>query len=467
MRIGVIDIGYNAIRAAAYEDNRISSREIFNNKFKNDVFSLLANEDLDIKHQTYLSIEYILNIFRNLNVEKIKCVATAVLRNHDRAEEFLAYIKDNYNLDIEIISGEREAHLTAVGMISGIPQADGIAADLGGGSLELAEIHVSRVRSEVGRAISLELGTKVIAEKNLGNLDTLIDLIEEEYGNQQYKNLYFIGGALRFICRFYIDIYKYPLRTLHNLSIPQEECLEFLDEIINSKIFKNKIRRKEVNQNAILVAKAMIEVFDPENIIISTYGLKEGVKYEMLSEEQKQRDIILLKLANTFNYSVDQSIVENYIDILKPLVTEDVAEYSKLLQYSLIILSSKFCYDQTVYPGALVENILTSEIQFTHQERIKLALIIIYSTNFKVDAQTLRISKYLLSKKDNIQCQIIGYFIKICTEIDGPEFNKPSFNISQKGHYLEVETESMLPRPIFEKVCEKLKSIAFALRAQV
>lgn len=461
MRIGIIDIGYNAIRAAAYEDDTIGAREIFNNKFKNDVFNLLAHQELNIKHQTYLSIEYILNVFRNLKVKRIRCVATAVLRNHDRAEEFLKYIKNTYDLEIEIISGEREAYLTASGIINGIPEADGIVADLGGGSLELAEVQDKKV----GTSVSLELGTKVIAGKKLGQLDTLIDIIQDGYGDKQYKNLYLIGGALRFIFRFYIDIYKYPLRTLHNLSIPQDECLQFLNEVSNPKFLKTKIKKREVNQNAILIAKAMIEVFNPDNIIVSIYGLKEGVRYEMLSDEQKNKNVILMKLSNSFNCLIDQKIIENYTKMLHPLLGDNIEDCLKLMQYSLIILSNKFSYDQTVPPSAMVEKILTSEIQFTHKERIQLALIVFYTTNFKVDLQTLKISKYLLSKKENVLCQIIGNFIRICIEIDGHEFNKPSFIICQKGNFLEVDTGSMLPRPIFEKVCEKLKSIAFCLRS--
>lgn len=462
MRVGVIDIGYNAIRAAAYENDTISAREIFNNKFKNDIFSLLAGQDLNVKHQTYLSIEYILRIFRNLNVKIIKCVATAVLRNHKRAGEFLAHVKEHYDIEIEVVSGEQEAYLTATGVMSGIPAADGIAADLGGGSLELVEV----CNGAVGRTVSLELGTKIISGRKIGNLETLIEIIREGYGDQQYKNLYFVGGALRFICRLYIEMYKYPLKTLHNLAITQKECLKFLDDVYNTKIAKNKMKRKELNKNAILIAKAMIELFNPENIVISTYGLKEGVRYEMLSDEQKQQNIILAKLANTFNCVIEQSIVDSYLAIFKPLFknVQYIDECAKLMQYSMIISSSKFCYDQTVPPLMLAENILTSEIQFTHKERAKLALIIFYITNFKVEPHILKISRCLLTKKENILCQIIGNFIRICLEIDGPEFKQPSFSVSQQGSYLEVKTDYMLPRPIFDKACEKLKSIAFCLR---
>ena len=68
MRLGIIDIGYNAIRAVVHESNTIGSPEIFNNKFKNDILTLLMQEELDIKHQAYLSINYIHLSKSNLEV---------------------------------------------------------------------------------------------------------------------------------------------------------------------------------------------------------------------------------------------------------------------------------------------------------------------------------------------------------------------------------------------------------------
>lgn len=460
MRIGVIDIGYNAIRAVVYDNDKICAREIFNNKFKNDLLSLLASPELEIKHQTYLSISYILSVFKNLGVESTRCVATAVLRNHKRSTEFCQYINENFDIDIEIITGEQEAYLTARGLLCGIPEANGIVADLGGGSLELAVVSNRQIES----TSSLELGTKVIANKQLGNEDKLTDLIAECYGEEHFENLYMIGGALRFICRFYIELYKYPLKNLHNLAIPREEFLNFLDDLSTPRFTKTKNGKRRINHNAILVARALINVFQPNCIIVSTHGLKEGVRYEMLSTEEKNKDILLMKLKRTFRSQIEIEDTKQYTELLRPILGYEVDRHERLLQYAQIIVPSKFGYDQTIPPKAVIENILTSEIQFTHIERIKLALIIFYTTNFKIDPQLLKISKYLLSKDESIYCQILGHFIKICIDVDGPEFHSPSFVIIENDTYLEIETKSMLPRPIFDKVCERLKLIAFCLR---
>ena len=55
---------------------------------------------------------------------------------------------------IELLSGERESQLAALGVISGFHKPDGFVGDLGGGSLELADVQGSRI----GKRVSLPLG---------------------------------------------------------------------------------------------------------------------------------------------------------------------------------------------------------------------------------------------------------------------------------------------------------------------
>jgi exopolyphosphatase/guanosine-5'-triphosphate,3'-diphosphate pyrophosphatase len=63
MRSAIIDIGSNALRAVVYESGEIGAPEIFNDKFKSDVINLLKLDNLEVKHQTYLSLQYLVHIF--------------------------------------------------------------------------------------------------------------------------------------------------------------------------------------------------------------------------------------------------------------------------------------------------------------------------------------------------------------------------------------------------------------------
>ena len=453
-----MDIGYNAIRAAIYENDSIGAPEIFNSKFKNDILSLLTQEDFDIKHQTYLSIQYLLHIFKQLDVTNIKCVATAVLREHPKAKDFIKFIKNKYNFDIEVISGTEEARLTALGLVAGIRHSNGIAADLGGGSLELVEVS----NTEIGKLQSLKLGTKVISSKNISNQQTITEIIKNEYGEYNYDNLYLIGGALRFIGRLYIDFMNYPMKNLHNLEIPTEDFVYHLNTIkSSSERTKNKIGKRRINNNAILVAKSMIFVFKPKNIVISTYGLKEGVRLKSISNYPKEQDIVIEKVKYTCNYHNAKTDFDSYVSIIFTLISNE-AEISEIMQLSIMLLKLKHKFDKTLHPTAISEFILDSEIPFTHKNRIKLALVLVYSSNFKPRQELIKISKKIISRQEYNNCQIIGNFLCIAEEIDGPVFIKPSFSIRIQNHFLEIVSKEILPRPIFEKICNRLKSIAYS-----
>ena len=65
-------------------------------------------EELDIKHHAYLSINYILHIFSSLQVTEIKCVATAVLRDHPRSKVFIEFIKEKFTIPLKLFQMKRK-----------------------------------------------------------------------------------------------------------------------------------------------------------------------------------------------------------------------------------------------------------------------------------------------------------------------------------------------------------------------
>lgn len=462
MRVGVIDIGYNAIRAAVYENDKITGREIFNNKFKNDLLNLLSNEDLDIKHHFYTCFEYILHIFKNLEVGKYRVVATAILRDNDRSDEFINYIKEKYNVEIELLTGEKEAELSAKGLMLGVNNVDGFAVDLGGGSLEIIEIR----NNEIIQTHSLELGTKIIARNRYDDVDLLIEMISnyldksESYDkNFICDNLYFIGGSLRFIMRSYTDVFKYPIKALHNLSVSKGDLASYLDKFENNP--RSISSKTKVNVNAMLASRALIEFFDPKDVIVSTYGLKEGVRFEMLPQHEQEQNVILEKFKLHFGGDVSEDDLDYYIDRMKP-VLPDIESHRELLRYSLIILSNRANYDQTIQFTAIIEQLMTFEIQISHKERVCLGLIISHFANFKLPGHLYKASRILLNKKDAVMCQIIGHFFKICEYVNGYSYRGVDFSLEINGKYLEINTEVNLPRSNFEKLKDRLKAIAFA-----
>ena len=458
MRSAIIDIGYNAVRAVVYECDKLGAPEIFNNRFKSDIIKLLNLPDLEVKHQVYLSLQYLMHIFDRLSVTDIKCVATAVLRGHPRAEEFREIVKRKFNINIEIISGEREAYLTAAGLILGITNAHGVVADLGGGSLELAQ----NQDKKVGMLKSFPLGTSLITANHLNDVNIISQMIKKEFGELHYPNLYLIGGALRLIGRFYMEFVNYPLKNLHNFEISRAEFELYLEKLNQD----HKAKRQYeicVDHNAILVAKAMLNVFAPEKVVISNYGLKEGVRFDTVPKEEQEKDIIYERTKALVSFDAAHCNINEYIKVATPFLINPDSTTLSIVNISIMLAQYNKNIDRTLRSNFIVEFILASDIPFSHRQRLMLSITLACTYNSRNDTSINRLAKRMINKNDYHNSQIIGNFIKIAIEVDGPEFRTPSFSLQFKdGKYIEIFTLNVLPRLVFEKVCERLKNIGLA-----
>ncbi|WP_341748638.1 Ppx/GppA phosphatase family protein [Candidatus Tisiphia endosymbiont of Sialis lutaria] len=467
MRSAIIDIGYNAVRAVVYECDRLGAPEIFNDKFKSDIINLLNLDNLEVKHQAYLSLQYLVHIFDRLSVTDVKCVATAVLRGHPRAEEFREIVKREFNIDIEIISGEREAYLTAAGLISGINDACGIAADLGGGSLELVQIKDKKV----GILKSLPLGTSLITTSittnlvtntHFDNIDIISQMIKKEFEGLHCPNLYLIGGALRLMGRSYMEFIHYPLKNLHNLEINRKEFELYLERLAHVNMLKTQYKSK-IHGNAILVAQSMLNVFSPEKVIISNYGLKEGVRFDCLPEEEQQKDIIYERIKTLVNFDEATCNIKNYTEVIRPILIKPDTTTISIIALVVMLAQYNKNIDRTLRSNFIVEFILSSDIPFTHRQRLMMSNALALSYTSKSDTYINRLAKRMIDQYDYCNSHVIGNFIKIAREIDGPRFQSPSFSFELKNDkYIEISTLNILPKPVFTKLCEYLKAIGFA-----
>lgn len=458
MRHAIIDIGSNAIRAVIYDKNSLNASEVYNEKFRSDLLGLLDLQDLEVKHSVYLVIQHFVHVFKQLQVKTVKCVATAVLRNHINAPAFVKIIKKRYNIDIEVIAGEKEAYLSAAGLIMGINKAEGLVADLGGGSLELAEI----ANKEVGRRGSLALGTNIIdssiTEEEVKNI------ISSTFEYNQYSNLYLIGGSFRMVGRAYMEFVRYPLKNLHNLHIPSEELLVFLSKS-NQEGQEFQYRRGS-DRKGLTVLKGIIELFNIKDVIISNYGLKEGVRFVNLPDDERSKDIVRTRCEHLSDIKAKNCKLSEYYAMMEKLLIEPDEFLREIVELTIMLSCININIDKTMRAHFMADFAISSDIPFTHKQRVMMAVALSYVFGTRPDQHIERLARNMLTKDDHHNAQIIGCIIRIAYEVDGPILQQPSFKLILKERYIEIDANDILPRPVFDKICDRLKEIAIARRSK-
>lgn len=299
--IAVIDIGSNSVRLVIYEGLTRAPTPIFNEK-------VLAGLGREVQSTGLLASDAVekalaaLRRFRALcdtgGVKRLWCVATAACRDAENGPEFIAKAERICRKQISVLSGEREAKLSALGVVSGLYKPDGIVGDLGGGSLELVEVRGHKVT----RGVTLPLGSLALqdlSEKSVKKADKIVRkaLAAEPLLKQgEGRTFYAVGGTWRALARLHMWQTGYPLHVMHGYVIPAREALEFsrlvhrVNPDILSRIEMVNEARRSLLPYAALVMEHIVRIARPKEIVISALGVREGLLYSELPAHERAKD---------------------------------------------------------------------------------------------------------------------------------------------------------------------------------
>ncbi len=257
---------------------------------------------------TQEAIEIALTAFRRfrtlcdtLQVHRVWAIATAACRDADNGQAFIAQAERILKTPIKILSGTREAHLTGLGVVSGMHKPDGIVGDLGGGSLELIDVRGANVRHGLtvplgGLALADIAGASLKrAEKFVTKTLSGIDML----GDGEGRTFYAVGGTWRALARLHMWQTGYPFHVMHNYRIGAREALEFarlvhrVDTETLSKIEVVSAQRRPLLAYAALVMEGLVRTIKPKEVVISVLGVREGLLYSRLKRRERMRDPLI------------------------------------------------------------------------------------------------------------------------------------------------------------------------------
>jgi len=300
--VAVIDIGSNSVRLVVYEQMSRSLVSIFNEKTLCGLGREVQSTGLlapDAVAKALTSLKRFRALCKVQKVGRVHAIATAACRDATNGPDFIAKAERICGVKIEILSGPREAKLSALGVVSGIHKPDGIVGDLGGGSLELIDVRGNSVRS----GITLPLGTLALQDLSHKSLKRAERITRNELSdiNQlkagRGRSFYAVGGTWRALARIHIIQSGYPLGVMHGYSLPAADALDFTRRLrrlaaanMLAKIEAVADARRPLLTYAALVLEYIIRVARPKTIVFSTFGVREGLLYSMLPDAERAMD---------------------------------------------------------------------------------------------------------------------------------------------------------------------------------
>ena len=301
-RCAVVDLGSNSVRLVVFEGRGRNPTPIFNEKAVLRLgrgLTATGRLNEDGVDQAILVMERYGAIARAMGADPFEVLCTAAVRDATNGQEFVGELRRRLpGVGIYTLAGEKEADFAADGLLCGIPTADGILADIGGGSLEMVQLK-SGVR---GRAQTLRLGVIRLSDRSGADPIRARGIAEAELADLPWlaegagRDLYLVGGAWRALARVHLAQTGYPLNMLHHYTIEREEARDLAGVIAAAsrraleRMPGMPRRRIEDLPFAAVVLRRLLRATMASRVIFSANGLREGWYMSQIPAETRLLD---------------------------------------------------------------------------------------------------------------------------------------------------------------------------------
>ena len=303
-RVGVIDVGSNSVRLVVFDGAARSPAYFYNEKIMCALGAGLTETGrLSPKGRlrALSAIRRFATLAEGMGITPLTAVATAAVREADDGPEFCAQVLRETGIHISVIDGQEEARLSAQGVLLGWPKSYGMICDIGGSSMELADLH----DGEVGKRVTSALGPLKLREVKGGkkalrkHVKATMKTLHEDMGNTTGMRLFLVGGSWRAIARIDMERRGYPLKVLHEYRMSARQISKTAKYIAGANLEELRQRcgisesRMALIPLAIVALRALMHRFKPKDVAISSYGIREGMLYEQMPPALRERDPLI------------------------------------------------------------------------------------------------------------------------------------------------------------------------------
>jgi exopolyphosphatase/guanosine-5'-triphosphate,3'-diphosphate pyrophosphatase len=306
MRIAILDLGTNTFNMLVAETGKNRKYQILSSKKLPVKLGKGGIDKKEIRPDAIArglnALEKHLQLSKELKAEKILAFATSAIRTARNSDQFLRIVREKVGIEVEIISGDREAELIYYGVRQTVPldREKYLIIDIGGGSNEV----IIADNNKIWWKKSYPLGMARLVEKFKPSDPITIEEIEfisnyleesmtdlfEEFRKHKITTLIGASGSFEtFTAMIREDDSKtetdvFPVATEIDLT----DFENLYQRLINSTMKERKqmkgleSHRLEIVVPASLMVKFLMSKLKLQRIIQSNFALKEGVLWELM-----------------------------------------------------------------------------------------------------------------------------------------------------------------------------------------
>jgi exopolyphosphatase / guanosine-5'-triphosphate,3'-diphosphate pyrophosphatase len=426
-RCAVVDLGSNSVRLVVYEGACRNPVAIFNEKAVLRLGRGLQatgrlNEEgmgqaLTVLHRYH-------SVARAMGAAPFEILATAAVRDARNGADFVAGLQSRMpGVPIRILSGQQEAEYSAEGVLCGIPTADGILADVGGGSLELVRLN----RGARGVSHTLSLGAIRLAERAGGDPVRARAIAEADLATVPWLaegancDLYLVGGAWRALARIHMAQTGYPLQMVHHYTIGREEARDLTAVIACAgrraleRLPGLSRRRIDDLPYAAVVLRRVLRATGARRVVFSASGLREGWFMQRMPDAIRVEDP-LLAAGHEFAARLgrDPKLPPALFNWTDPLFPAELSE-ARRLREAACWMSDIGSHDHPEFRAeqAFLRVLRQPGIGLDHHARAFLALAIAMRYEVDTEAPFLRPARLLLDVSSTHRAEVLGVALRL------------------------------------------------------
>jgi exopolyphosphatase/guanosine-5'-triphosphate,3'-diphosphate pyrophosphatase len=478
-RVGVVDVGSNSVRLVVFDGAARSPAYFYNEKIMCALGSGLTESgrlNPEGRKRALGALRRFAALGKGMGILPLTAVATAAVREASDGPDFCAEIERETGVILHVISGEEEARLSAQGVLLGWPGSYGMVCDVGGASMELADLSDGKV----GRRVTSPLGPLKLREVK-GGQRALTDHIAAEVAklhaamlNETDMRLFLVGGSWRAIARIDMERRRYPLTVLHEYRMTAEAITATRDFIAQADlgairsacgISEDRIALVPV---AVLVLHELVRVFKPKDITISSYGIREGMLYEQMPPDMRERDPLIE--ACRFAEAKDARLPgfgDVLYDFVLPLFPQADWQRKRIIRAACLLHDVSWRAHPDYRAEVCFDNATRANLGgLKHSERVYLGMALQYRYSSRSEGSSYDRLFGFLTEPEQREAEVLGRAMRLGAMLWLGAHDAPgSFRWKPQKKQLQLMLEARA-RPLFGEVAQaRLNGLANAMGA--